>query len=380
MNRNWKDEYTAFRLKLLRYICGCIVLSALLVLTLYLFFWRQRMGNWIVWGLETLFGMGSLEAYYFYAEHFRGQKPLFFGAAVLLVSGVLLWRVFCGITRYFNEIDQGIDSLLADDGAKICLSPEMLPFERKLNAAKQTLEQRKAETAQAEQKKDELVLYLAHDIRTPLTSVIGYLSLLEEAPDMPAEQREKQVHIALQKAYRLEKMIQEFFEITRYNSRQITLIKEPVDLYFMLVQLLDELSPLFSRRGNTTALQMEETLVVHADADKLARVFSNLLKNAAAYSYPGTPVVITAERGEGVVRLLFCNQGPAIPADTLSALFDKFYRLDKARISDTGGTGLGLAIAKEIVLLHGGKIWAGSRGESIVFTVELPIEENIQQK
>ena len=300
MNRNWKDEYTAFRLKLLRYICGCIVLSALLVLTLYLFFWRQRMGNWIVWGLETLFGMGSLEAYYFYAEHFRGQKPLFFGAAVLLVSGVLLWRVFCGITRYFNEIDQGIDSLLADDGAKICLSPEMLPFERKLNAAKQTLEQRKAETAQAEQKKDELV------------------------------------------------------------------------------QLLDELSPLFSRRGNTTALQMEETLVVHADADKLARVFSNLLKNAAAYSYPGTPVVITAERGEGVVRLLFCNQGPAIPADTLSALFDKFYRLDKARISDTGG--LGLAIAKEIVLLHGGKIWAGSRGESIVFTVELPIEENIQQK
>lgn len=123
------------------------------------------------------------------------------------------------MTEYFKEINQGIDALLSENVRKIHLSAEMRPFERKLNAVKQTLE--KQETALAEQRKDELVMYLAHDIRTPLTSVIGYLSLLEEEPDMPVEQRAKNVHISLDKAYRLEEMINEFFEITRYNSKQI---------------------------------------------------------------------------------------------------------------------------------------------------------------
>lgn len=122
--------------------------------------------------------------------------------------------------------------MLAEDAAQIHLSPEMLPFEHKLNAVKQTLERRKAEIALAEQRKDELVMYLAHDIRTPLTSVIGYLNMLKDAPDMPAAQRAQNLHITLTKAYRLQKMINEFFEITRYNSRQIKLAKEPVDLYF----------------------------------------------------------------------------------------------------------------------------------------------------
>lgn len=127
--------------------------------------------------------------------------------------------------EYFKEIDQGIYILLADDEAQVHLSPEMLPFERKLNTVKQTLEQRKAEAALAEQRKNELVMYLAHDIRTPLTSVIGYLNLLEEAPDMPVDQRARNLHITLEKAYRLEEMINEFFEITRYNYQQIQLAK-----------------------------------------------------------------------------------------------------------------------------------------------------------
>ena len=144
------------------------------------------------------------------------------------------------MTGYFREINQGIDALLSEDVMKIQLSAEMRPFERKLNTVKQTLKKQKQETALAEQRKDELVMYLAHDIRTPLTSVIGYLNLLEEQPDMPVELRAKNVHITLEKAYRLEEMINEFFEITRYNSSQIKLSKEQVDLYYMLIQLSDE--------------------------------------------------------------------------------------------------------------------------------------------
>ena len=148
-------------------------------------------------------------------------------------------------------------------------------------------------------------MYLAHDIRTPLTSVLGYLELLEKEPEMSIEQRSGYVHIALDKANRLEKMINEFFEITRYNSGQVTLSKVPIDLYYMLVQLSDELSPLFSNRGNSVILNIDENITIYADADKIARVFSNILKNAAAYSYPKTEIVISAEVKENQIALFF---------------------------------------------------------------------------
>ena len=373
MKPDRKDEYLAFQSKLIRRACINAVTSAAVVVGLYLFVWKQRMGDWIVWLLETLFKMGHEDAFYYYSDHFRGNKEIFFAAAVLLIFTVLLVRIFRWVTGYFSEVNQGIEALLVDDEEQIQLSPEMLPFERKLNTVKRTLAERKAETALAEQRKDELVMYLAHDIRTPLTSVIGYLNLLEEEPNMPAEQRAKRVHIALEKAYRLETMINEFFEITRYNSQQITLSKETIDLYYMLVQLSDELSPVFSPRGNTVALHLAEDLTVEADPEKLARVFSNILKNAASYSHPHTEITISAEKSEHEVIIQFQNSGEDIPGEALASLFDKFYRADKSRSSDTGGTGLGLAIAKEIVILHGGTISVSSKNHVVTFTISLPL-------
>ena len=373
MKTDRKDEYFAFQATLIRRVGGSVALSITIVMAMYLLFWKRRMGNWIVWFLQNILQMDFYDAYNFYGDYFRGNKDRFFIAAITIVFAVLLWRVFRGMTRYFEEINQGIETLLADDENQIQLSPEMLPFERKLNTVKRTLAERKAETALAEQRKDELVMYLAHDIRTPLTSVIGYLNLLEEEPDMPAEQRAKRVHIALEKAYRLETMINEFFEITRYNSQQITLSKETIDLYYMLVQLSDELSPVFAPRGNTVALHLAEDLTVEADPEKLARVFSNILKNAASYSHPRTEITISAEKSEHEVIIQFQNSGEDIPGEALASLFDKFYRADKSRSSDTGGTGLGLAIAKEIVILHGGTIGASSKNHVVTFTISLPL-------
>lgn len=373
MKTDRKDEYLAFQSKLIRRACVNAVTSAAVVVGLYLFVWKQRMGDWIVWLLETFFKMKHEDAFYYYSDHFRGNKEIFFAAAVLLIFTVLLVRIFRWVTGYFSEVNQGIEALLVDDEEQIQLSPEMLPFERKLNTVKRTLAERKAETTLAEQRKDELVMYLAHDIRTPLTSVIGYLNLLEEEPNMPAEQRAKRVHIALEKAYRLETMINEFFEITRYNSQQITLSKKTIDLYYMLVQLSDELSPVFAPRGNTVALHLAEDLTVEADPEKLARVFSNILKNAASYSYPRTEITISAEKSEHEVIIQFQNSGEDIPGEALASLFDKFYRADKSRSSDTGGTGLGLAIAKEIVVLHGGTISAASKNHVVTFTISLPL-------
>lgn len=345
----------------------------LIVICLYLFFWKRRVGDWIVWLLETVLRIEPEEAFMIYHSHVRGNKNIFFAMALLLIFAFMLWRLFQWMTKYFKEINAGIDALLTDDAKKIHLSKEMLPFERKLNVVKQTLKQQKAEAAYAERRKNELVMYLAHDIRTPLTSVIGYLNLLEEEPEMPKKQRAAYVHITLDKANRLEKMIHEFFEITRYNSGQITLSKTPIDLYYMFVQLTDELSPIFSKRGNTVALHVDENFTIFADADKIVRVFSNILKNAAAYSYPQTEIVISAEKKDGWMHLFFQNKGKTLSADTLEKLFDKFYRSDKARGTDTGGTGLGLAIAREIVLLHEGEIYAESADDTMTFCVRLPL-------
>lgn len=373
MKNHKKDEYIAFQKKIMQRFCFNIFVSVLMVAILYLCLWKERFGDWIVGIIEYFMNINHEQAFYIYHSYFRGYKEFFFAAAIILVFIFMLWHLFRWMTRYFKEIDQGIDALLKEGAGHFYLSSEMLPFERKLNAVKQELENQKAERANAEKRKDELVMYLAHDIRTPLTSVIGYLNLLEEDPDMPVEQRAKHVHITLEKANRLEEMINEFFEITRLNIGQIQISKEQIDLYYMLVQLCDELSPILELHGNLIVLDMREDLLVYADPDKIARVFANIMKNAAAYSYPKTEVYISAKETDSDIMISFQNKGKTIPAEKLSLLFDKFYRLDSSRISDTGGTGLGLAIAKEIISLHGGEIWAMSENETVTFAVRLPL-------
>ena len=222
-------------------------------------------------------------------------------------------------------------------------------------------------------RKNDLIAYLAHDLKTPLTSVIGYLSLIDEAPDMPAEQKAKYVSISLDKALRLEKLINEFFEITRYNLQQITLDKEPTDIHYMLVQMTDEFYPILKAHGNAVELRADENLTISVDAVKLARVFNNILKNAVSYSYPGTTIEIIAKSRNQEVSILFRNKGKTIPKQKLESVFEKFFRLDDARTSNTGGAGLGLAIAKEIIILHGGSINAASKNEITTFSVTLPL-------
>lgn len=226
-------------------------------------------------------------------------------------------------------------------------------MEKKMNQVRQTLEKREMDAKLAKKRKDDLVMYLAHDIRTPLTSVIGYLSLLDEAPDMPEEQKEKYVHITLEKAYRLETLVNEFFEITRYNLQQSAMEKESVDLSCMLMQMADEFYPILSERGNTVELQMAEDIQVNGDPVKFARDFQDIKKNAAAYSLEDTAIIVRAEENPEGVRVSIENTGKTIPKQKLDVIFERFCRLDDSRGTKTGGAGLGLAIAKEIVVLHG---------------------------
>ena len=371
INGNGSD-YAAFQAIITLRFCISAVFSIAVVIALYLFLWKQRVGDWIVWVLEGLLQFEHEQAFYLYHNYFRSAKEIFFAIAILCIFLLLLRYLFYWMTRYFKEINAGIESLLEDSPERMCFSPEMQPFETKLHTVRNILKQREQAVKSAEQRKDELVMYLAHDIRTPLTSVIGYLNLLEQNPALSTQERARYTHIALTKAHRLETMINEFFEITRYNSQQITIVHKPVNLYYLLVQVIDEHIPFFAKRGNHVSFQAEEPLQINGDAEKLARVFNNLLKNAALYSRCGTEVTVCAAKVQEEITVTVSNYGETIPKDKLDMMFQKFFRLDEARATDAGGTGLGLAIAKEIVMLHGGKIFAKSQSGCTTFTVTLP--------
>ncbi len=294
------------------------------------------------------------------------------GASVIVAAAVIYGKYkerqtikeTCRMFRVYMDGEQEASEVFPKEYAQAAV--QMTEFK----AARQRHEQIIKDEAA---KKNDLIAYLAHDLKTPLTSVIGYLSLLHEAPDMPEKQKEKYTHIALDKANRLEKLINEFFEITRYNLQQMELEEEAVDLCYMLLQMTDEFYPLLMAHGNTTELRVEEDTVIYGDPVKLARVFNNILKNAIAYSYPDSVIEIWTEGTLEELRIYFRNKGKTIPAKKLNRIFERFYRLDESRGTNTGGAGLGLAIAKEIVTLHGGKITAVSQREFTTFCVILPI-------
>ncbi len=274
---------------------------------------------------------------------------------------------------YLNEVISATKTVYEQNNQTIELSEPLREVESQMNQIKMSMLFNQQAAQNAENKKNELVMYLAHDIRTPLTTVIGYLSLLNESPDMPTEQKAKYVGIALEKAERLETLINELFEITRYHTNTVQLKNCPVDLYALLSQVIEEFYPVLSTRGNTAQVSAEDDLTIVGDSEKLARVFSNLLKNAVAYSYPNTEINISAKKKGKYACIVFQNRGQTIPAEQLTSIFEKFNRLDEARLSDTGGAGLGLSIAKEIVNLHGGDITAQSNNEIITFTITLPL-------
>ena len=225
---------------------------------------------------------------------------------------------------------------------------------------------------EAEQRKNDLVVYLAHDLKTPLTSVIGYLTLLRDEPQISPELRARYTGIALEKAERLEDLINEFFDITRFNLSHLELEKQTVDLSRMLQQVVSEFEPMLAEEQLTCTLDLPARMDYPCDPDKLARVFDNLLRNACHYSTPGTEVQISGAETDTSIVLTFHNEGRTIPPEKLERIFDQFFRLDSSRATRTGGAGLGLAIAKEIVELHGGTISARSWDNQVEFQVTLP--------
>ena len=385
--------------KLKRFLGTCLILAGgcAACWAVYVFFDRIVNGFVREWFEDNFtytqwiaVGDAYVEGYYTKEILWDNLKGMLFRALIIVVAAVVVLVRVASIlygSKQAREAIQNAGRMIEDYMKHDKEASEAFPqgyeeISLRLVEIKADMQRNAQMLREEASRKNDLITYLAHDLKTPLTSVIGYLSLMDEAPDMPASQRAKYVHITLDKALRLEKLINEFFEITRYNLQTIALEKEPVNLSFLLEQMTDEFYPLLNAHGNTVLLDIKPNpaggpITLWRDGEKLARVFNNILKNAIAYSYPGTGIAVECGISRGNAQIVISNRGRTIPAHKLDTIFEKFFRLDDARATNTGGAGLGLAIAKEIVTLHGGAITASSEDEVTSFRVELPLGRDL---
>ena len=293
--------------------------------------------------------------------------------AAILLGWVVISYFFIGRpVRNLELLLAGAEELAHPTDTPIRLPEGMESAEAQLNQVREQALRDARAARDTEQRKNDLVVYLAHDLKTPLTSVIGYLTLLRDEPQLSPEMRGRYTGVALEKAERLEDLINEFFDITRFSLTHLELEKRDTDLRRMLEQMCSEFGPVLAGRQMRCELDLPQELRIVCDPDKMARVMDNLLNNACHYAYPGSTVYVRAWEEEKRVCMTFRNAGATIPPEKLARMFEQFFRLDTSRGTRTGNAGLGLAIAKEIVEAHGGTITAQSAEEQVVFTVVLP--------
>ena len=376
-NRNNKkqkmgNEFKNLQTKLFVRTVVIMLVAVVAVYALYTFVLHGNFANFVV-NFINFFIDDYLQALHIYQAVFRNYMDLYILLAIAIVFLIVLKIYLRGFTKYFNEINKGIDTLIDENSGDVVLSSELVATEKKMNYIKHTIQQQKLAAELAEQRKNDLVVYLAHDLKTPLTLVIGYLTLLRDENQISEELREKYLSISLEKAERLEDLINEFFEITRFNLSSITLEYSRINLTRMLEQLVYEFKPMLLEKNLKCELDIPPNIMIKIDANKMQRVFDNLLRNAVNYSFDNGTIYIAVKQDENNLHIKFTNCGNTIPKEKLERIFEQFYRLDTARSSRSGGAGLGLAIAKEIVELHNGTITAESKDETIEFEVILPL-------
>lgn len=229
------------------------------------------------------------------------------------------------------------------------------------------------EERKIEKSKDELITNIGHDIRTPLTSVIGYLGLIENQQYHSQEELARYAHVAYRKAQQMQSLVQDLFTYTA--TRQTTTEISPVQV--QVLRFMEQLVADFelSAREKTIELRLDirpKNLVASFDVDKMARVFHNLLSNALKYGIGAHYIELLAYQEEDYIYFKVKNDGQPLDKSELEDIFQRSYRADQSRSANQPGTGLGLAIVRNIVELHHGRVYAEVEGKETIFTIEIP--------
>ena len=286
--------------------------------------------------------------------------------------------------RYIGKIAAAIQNISEGDlniQVEVEGDDEFAMMAASLNRMEADIRELMDKERESERTKNELITNVAHDLRTPLTSIIGYLELLSRGMPMEEEMRQKYIDIAYTKAKRLEKLIEDLFGFTKMNCGKIAMHVGRVDIVKLLGQLLEEFYPSFADKGLTYELTSNvPSLEITADGNLLARLFDNLINNAIKYGAEGKKVLVKVEAEEEVVSVSVVNFCYVIPEGELHLIFNKFYRVEQSRSTATGGTGLGLAIVKNIVDMHGGTISVTSDLNGTVFQVKLKIDFDVNRE
>lgn len=306
-----------------------------------------------------------------------------------LILGILLFSVTFMILqepyiRYISRISEAVQNISEGDlntVIDVIGDDEFSGMAANLNRMAADIKQLMEKERESERTKNELITNVAHDLRTPLTSIIGYLELLTNNQQIPADMQHKYIEIAYGKSRRLQKLIEDLFGFTKLNYGKIAMHVGQIDIVKLLGQLVEEAYPNFVEKGLSYDLQSNVPVkIINADGNLLARLFDNLIGNAIKYGADGKRVLVKIHAESETVTVSVTNYGYVIPADELPLIFNKFYRVEQSRSSSTGGTGLGLAIAKEIVDMHGGTISVASDLNGTVFTVKLQVHFDVDKE
>ena len=304
-----------------------------------------------------------------------------FGILVFTVTFMILQEKSL---RYITKISDAMQNISEGDlnvTVEVEGDDEFSSMAANLNKMVEDLKELMDKERESERTKNELITNVAHDLRTPLTSIIGYLELLSGDVKLEPEIQKKYINIAYVKTKRLEKLIEDLFGFTKMNYGKLSMHVGQVDVVKLLSQLLEEFYPSFVDKNLSYELQSNVPVkVITADGNLLARLFDNLINNAIKYGADGKRIMVKLHADDEIVTVSVINYGYVIPADELPLIFNKFYRVEQSRSTNTGGTGLGLAISKNIVDMHGGTITVTSDLSGTVFTVKLKVNFDVNKE
>lgn len=350
----------------------------------------------IISGLVTLavegiiiFFLGKMEGYF----RMSGYRSIMFGPdgmrpeyrGMILVAFGIFTFVLCfylwirDTLTYINQIIEKVKDISEGDfdtPIEVRGNDEFASMAQNLNQMQKNIKDIMERERVAEHTKNDLVSSVAHDIRTPLTSILGYLGWVHDKKDLDEATRNKYIEIVYDKAKRLEQLTNELFGFVKLEHNELKIHTSHLDLIQLMEQMLDEMTPSFVNYEIEVQFHHPKQAVwIEADGELMARLFGNLLNNAVKYGREGKQILVKMEQTSDWVVTKVVNYGHVIPKEELDSIFRKFYRAEQSRSRNTGGTGLGLAIVQQIAQLHHGEIRVKSDLQGTVFEVDLPLRQ-----